>query len=291
LSGVDRLSTTAWVTLVHPLFYALPGWLAHGVFLFVQRWLMGFFAFLLLRDALKLRPLHAAVGAMAYTLVHLEQGEIRLMHLLNEPGLPLLIWAFWKVTADRFTWGGVLFMVAIGVVVGLSMDPVAAMPFFFPAALLFAWIVRDDFVDKRSYLRLLVLVGLCGLIAVPFKIPWLQALLQNAPFGHRADWDAGLGMRDAVVMLVKSRLFFMAGWWFILLLAVPWFFTRSLRGRANVGLLVLLFLGLVVGPVLQALVYVYGDVIGFMRGMDFSRFKPARAVCAGGRRRLGIGGA
>lgn len=291
LCGLDRMSSTAWITLVHPFFIAFPGWLAHGLFLFFQRWIMGFFAFLYFRDALRFRPPHAALAAMAYTLVHLEHGEIRLMHLFNEPGFPLLLWAFHRVPAQQFRISGMLGMIVLGLFIGLSMDPVAAMPFFFPTALLLALITRDDLLEKSDVARLLGMVVLCGLVTLPFKIPGLQALLANAPMGHRADWDAGLGLKDALLQLASVKVLFLARWWLALLLAVPWFFTRCLKTRNDVAILTLLLVGLFLGPVLQALVYVFGDQLGFLRGFSMLRFDRVAplallAAAAGGLRVL-----
>ena len=85
MSGVDRFATTAWVNL-HRLFcLVMPAWLAHGLFIFVQRFVAGYFTCRLLREAFSVPPVVSILAGAAYTMISLEHGEMRLMHNLNEP--------------------------------------------------------------------------------------------------------------------------------------------------------------------------------------------------------------
>jgi hypothetical protein len=271
LGGLDRFAGTAWLAAHQPFFLFLPAWLAHGAFIALQRFLAGYFTFRFLRDALRVRPVFALLAGAAYPLIHAENGELRLMHVFNEPGLPVLLWGFACIPAAPARAALPRFLL-LSLLVGSGMGMVDAMPFFVPVAFAVGWLLR---ADTRQLGGTLVYTawsaGVC-LLALPWKIPGLRALLANAEFSHRADWVAGLGWRDALLQLAGPRLLWLVGWWLVALLALPWLLTFWRWRRPDFAALLLLAAGLFLGPLVQALAYQYGDHLGVLRGVNWFRF-------------------
>lgn len=270
LGGIDRFSGTAWLAAHHPFFLAFPPWLAHGLFILLQRFLAGYFTFRLARDAMKLPAGPALLAGLAYPLVQAENGEMRLMHVFNEPGFPLLVWAFWRLPSGPRAIPGAL---ALSLFIGLGMGAVDAMPFFIPVAYVAAWLLREDTRTPGGWLVYTAwITGIC-LLALPWKIPGLLALAGQAATSHRADWEAGLGWRAGLRQLAAARLPWLAGWWFALAAALAWLlpFWRW-RTRRDAALAWLLFSGLLLGPLTQTLAWTLSEHLGPLNGVNWFRF-------------------
>jgi hypothetical protein len=272
VSGLDRFSSTAWLVAHQPFLMTLPLWLGHGVFIALQRFLAGYFTYRFLREGLRLPPAVGLLAGLAYTLIQAENGELRMMHVFNEPGLPVLLWGFsciparpWKAAVPRY--------VLISLMIGLGMGPVDAMPFFIPVAWLVGWILRDDTRNIRGWLSYTAWITATCLLALPWKIPGIQALLANAEISHRVDWVNGLGWSDAIWHLLPGRVGWLAGWWLPLLLSLAWVvpFWRW-RRRADLASLLLLFAGVALGTLVQVVVYVKSADLGIFKGINWFRF-------------------
>ena len=184
MSGIDRLTTTAWMNGYRMLVLVLPDWLAHGLFMGVQRFLGGFFFCLWLREAFRCGAGPSLVAGMAFTLVHFEYGELRLMHDFNEPGLPMLLWGFHRLSF-RKPLVGILQALALGLFLSLGMDAVGAMPFFVTGAGLVTLILRKEARGGRGF-GLLVLYALVFVAGVVLpRLPTFLAVAANLEWAHR----------------------------------------------------------------------------------------------------------
>lgn len=279
LCGVDRLSNFGGPALFHLPFLWLPAWLAHGMLICLQRWVASYFAFRLLRDVAGSPRSLAIAGGMLYSVTHTDLGEYCFMHMLNEPGLPLLLWLFCRMPADG--WGRAsLWAIGMGVVLGWNMSVITGTAFLLPAAALFAVVVRRDAWRGRGLSRLVMGWSLFLLVsALPQVLP-LWALATEAPMTYRgqsfgggeADWGR----------FFADRLRYLLSWW-AFLPGVLWGLTRLQLRREPVdrALLVLLLTGVVAGPLAVPLKSLMGDHLGFFGGVDFSRFHMVSGLALG----------
>ena len=271
LCGVARKPSTAWINSAQPLFLTLPPWLALGVFTFLQRLAGGWFAFRIARDLFRIPPLLALAAGLVYPLLPCEHGEVRLMHQFNEPGLPFLVWAFARMPVARLA-PAAFCGVGLGVFAGLGMGPVDAMPFFLPAALLMAVVLRTDLDHRRAWIALGVALAACLGVAILIKLPTLLALAEHARLSHRAAWQAPIGFSEALRLHAAGRLKFLVSFWPLTLRTVPFLARLRRRRREDLAVLLLLAASLVLGPLLQSAAWRLGDTGVLIRALDFSRF-------------------
>jgi hypothetical protein len=280
MSGVDRFATTAWINL-HRLFcLVMPVWLAHGLFIFIQRFVAGYFACLFLKRCLKVPPAIAIVAGMAYSLIGLEYGEMRLMHNLSEPGFPLMLYALCAIPL-RASMIPVMF--GVGVIFSLGMDPMGSMPFFIPTSILIALILRKDIWQGKGFLGYVGLVFVFGVGCLSLRIPGIWATLYNAPLSHRSDWQAGLLVEWTFKRLLMLKPVALLPWWGCLALATLWIFDWRKRDRGDVAILVFVFIGVLGGPLIEAGIKSFGDALGPFKGFNFTRFDrtmPLALICA-----------
>ena len=189
-AGTDRLAEGLNRDQDSVLFLFLPGWLAYGLFMWLQRFIAGYFTYRLLRDAFGTDALAAGALGAAYALF--TQGAFgdgswqgfALFDGLALPALPLLLWIV--LLTDRLRLGWAL---AVGAVTGL----------------LYAY-------ASHFFLSVFVVPLVCvvGLFILPHRrrLPWapllsfvafwlagegatLWAAAANTPLSQRGDWGAG----------------------------------------------------------------------------------------------------
>lgn len=270
LGGVDRLSTAALFNIFHLPFLLFPAWLANAVVLWGQRFVMGYFTCRLLRDVLKLDQSVAVLAGMAYTLVMLEHGEMRVMHGLNEAGFPLFLWFVCRIDFTAKFWGAKT--LGLGLLLGMSMDPISAMPFILSSGLLFALVVREDGRRWKCLVTLAVfaLVFLAGYL--PILLQNLGAAASNAGASHRADWGHFNSFWHDVFLLNRATPGMVVRWIGAAALGAFWFLRKPWSSREGVAVLLLLFFAWIPGPLLKAGALQMRDVLGVLNGFDWTRY-------------------
>ncbi len=168
VSGTDRLGSGLSRDLDTFLFVVLPGWLAYGLFMWLQRFLAGFFLFRLLRDWRNVSPAAAACVSCAYALFtqphyNMSWTGFALYDGLALPGLPLVLYLLFRCERWRprcrypaIAAAGLLyalsshfflavFCVAAAVVLAMAAFPHRSRRYFWVAPLLFAaaWFVGE----------------------------------------------------------------------------------------------------------------------------------------------------
>lgn len=106
VSGTDRLASGFSAGFDTLLFASLPGWLAYGLFMWLQRFLAGLFFYRLLREWKDVTPLAAAAVGCAYALFtqpHVNMGwtGFALYDGLALPGLPLALYVLFRAARWR----------------------------------------------------------------------------------------------------------------------------------------------------------------------------------------------
>ena len=213
MGGVDRLATGP-VKLDVLMFTILPGWLAYGVFIWLQRFVAGYFMFRLLTDDLHLNTRPAILAGLAYSLfaqatINQQWDGFTLYDGLALPGLPFYLWAVSRLNLKRRVWP---FLLATALGVGLSFSSQFAFVLFL-IPVIFAWF--GFVVPKRGWKFWAILTTFIAAWLLA-ESPVLWAGFLNAPLSQRANWipdsplSAGLVgqlafvfglIRDNVVMI------------------------------------------------------------------------------------------
>jgi Protein of unknown function (DUF6044)/Bacterial membrane protein YfhO len=191
LAGINTWAGGGAIPVNMLFFFALPGWLAYGLLMFVQRLIAGYFAYRLLRDELDASEFAAMWSGFFYALFHqaaLDVGStgFTLSDALLIPGIPFLLWIAGRAARRSRRWF-LLAAAGIGALTALT-GVYAFAPFVFLLLLgWFLWLSRDSDRTLRDAV-------FAGAIAIGtwllLSLPTLYEAKTNVPGSHRADWSS-----------------------------------------------------------------------------------------------------
>jgi hypothetical protein len=106
--GLDRLAEGNSLEFINILFYALPGWLAYGIFMFLQRFIAGIFTYKLLNKHLGVRRIVALFPAMFYALwsqsrFNNSQEGFTVPNSFSLAGIPMVLFFFGEISKQYLT--------------------------------------------------------------------------------------------------------------------------------------------------------------------------------------------
>ncbi len=170
------------------LFALLPGWLAYGAVMYVQRFVAGYFFFRLLRDDARIGAGVAFAAGLAYSLyyqpgIHYQWDGFQLFEGLGLPALPLLLWGLHRLhdmrSPLRYVWAA-----AGGIALAMSANYFQAI--FFPLVVIF-WFTCICRVLDRKMLGLSDGDGIClagDASAADFGGLAVRAAFASRGYGH-----------------------------------------------------------------------------------------------------------
>lgn len=277
-TGVDLQALELPTPLEWAAFGLLPGWLAYGGILLLQRFVAGWFMHRLLTERLGVGNVVAAIAGATYALfwqpaINLASTGFTLSDGLWLAGLPFILWAV--TGSGRYRVGASL---AVGAAIGLTSSPFGAI---FMIPLLVIWIVT---MAPRPWRGMLVSVSAVVAAFVVLSVVPLAAGLANSAASHRAHWPlvSPLSSPESGAQMAASLI---ASNPVQLTLALGGLFGAVQERRRLAGLLLVLgsILGFVaVYPLLHARV---ADWLGPFAGFQFDRIYllvPFLAAVAGG---------
>lgn len=185
LMGADRLAMGFQNKADLLFFFLLPGWLAHGLILWVQRFVAGYFMHRLLAERFGVGALASLSGGILYALfsqpaINQQWAGFSLYDGLALPALPLVLWALGRIL-DREGAKGILIAGVLGA--GYSL----VSHFFYTVFILPLILLWFPLVEGRTKGLFAVLAAFAlGWVAV--EAPFLWASAVQAPFGHRRHW-------------------------------------------------------------------------------------------------------
>ena len=154
-------------------FLFLPGWLATGFVMWLQRFIAGYFTFRLLRETLRLDSYSSIYAGLAYSLLATYpfsgfQFGFPMYYGLSIPGISFFIWALSRLNENRRS----SYMIAFCVGALFSLTTNVAFGFFILPVIIF-WFL---FVIPRLNLKfwLMVLIFMMGFLI--FESPLLWAI-------------------------------------------------------------------------------------------------------------------
>lgn len=263
LSGNDTILGSHIFDLDSLPFVFLPGWLAYGLVMWLQRFIAGYFTFRLLKETLNIDAISALYAGLAYSLYanFPQTGPplgFPLFYGLVIPGISFFIWALARLNEHKkssylLAFGiGVIFSITTNVGFGIFILPV-----------IFFWFL---FVKPRLTLKFwfLVLIFIIGFLV--FESPILWAMSLNAPLSHRAYWNLA---EPAGPELMKG-LFAKD----LILLGISVLGLVASRGRFRplvafvVAILCSLVFVIIIYPFFSNYIHPH---LGFLRGFQFDR--------------------
>lgn len=283
MGGTDRVADYGIPSLFDYLAMLVPVQGAYVLMMFLQRFIGTAFTFLFLRRVFGIGVPWAAAAGLAFSL-GLTRGtstgaEWVFFHFLQEPGFPLLLYAFcrlpltpWRPAALRFA--------ALGLLMAMTMNLEIGLLFTLPCAYLFALMARADVRRPADALRLTALVFLAGLMVLLYLAPHLWAAVLNSPESSRAIMQAQKRTYGWASLRVLKMLQAMAPQ---ALLALVWLVRLRWRARREVALLVLLLLTFVGGWYARPFGQQLWTYFPFLSGFFFDRlalYGPFCLICA-----------
>jgi len=286
-SGADRLSLGFISDIDVLLFSFLPGWLAYGLIMWLQRFVAGYFTYRLMRDSLNIDLLPAFIAAVIYSFfsqdaINHQWAGFTLYDRLALPGIPFLLWIFSRLDPSRmkthYIYGGLL-----GVL--LSLTSHYSYIIFILPVLLF-WFI---FITPRSRISFWSMLGLFVFSCVLTELPDLWSGLINGPLSHRGQWsnelfltvqwtDLFLESIGLVKALIRDNLLSMS------LLFVGFYFASHKDSRlvALAGAILFIFGFTIIHQTLGGILI---PKMGWLSGFRFSRLTldiPFLCAVAGG---------
>lgn len=202
LSGNDTTLGSYIFELDSLPFVFLPGWLATGLVMWLQRFIAGYFTFRLLKETLNLTAFSAIYAGLAYSLLANypatgSQLGFPIYYGLGIPAISFFIWALSRLNEHKkasyfFAFGiGGLFSITTSVGFGIFVLPVIIFWFLF--------------VVPRLTLKFWSMVLIFIIVFLVFKSPLLWAISLSAPLSHRAFWT--LNITDPAGSMLIQKLF------------------------------------------------------------------------------------
>lgn len=285
VAGTDRAAEGMARDLDALLFALLPGWLAYGLFMWLQRFIAGYFLYRLLREWRHVDPLAAGAIACAYALfmqpyINMGWTGFALYDGLALPGLPALCYLLFRSRRwpARYRYPAVA---AGGLALGFTSHFFIALFCVLVVVVLGLTVLPDDGASRRlAWIAPLVL----GAAWFAAELPILWAAAANADASHRAGHAllAADGARTSGAWLRRFLLSNLPGLLLTLLALVLGAWRRSWRVMLLVG-----FVGVTIALVgewafLRDHVVVH---LGPLSGFRFDRLLvvlPFLALLAGG---------
>jgi hypothetical protein len=272
LAGVDQTPVTSFADLDGWLFAVLPGWLAYGLVMLLQRLLAGYFTYRLLRDRLKAGGLASLCAGLVYALfsqptINEAWAGFTLYDGLYLALVPAILWAL----DDRSGWSSrirLLVAACLGLLLGFSSTYALAV---FVLPVLAVWLlVRRRRASWLQTLWVFVLFAAGWLIA---EAPALWSSLLNADESQRvARSVVDLSVRTAISNQVHFVISCVSDNQLMVEAALLGLIAVRLRSRAIIGWLIgaaAIFAVVLASGLSQTALRAY---LGPLAGFEFDRF-------------------
>jgi hypothetical protein len=282
IAGGERLGQGLTSEIDILLFALLPGWLAYGLVMWLQRFVAGYFTYRLLGHQFGLGGLWATYAGLTYALfsqraINGSWAGFTLYDGLALPGLPFLLWALMSIQQGQsrrsYVW-------AIGLGSLLSVTVHFALGIF----ILFVLVIWFLASAPRRHVRTWGLLASLLIGWVGFEFPVLWASLSQGPISHRANWDMSGSAFDQSRKLALAGNLIRGNIW-PLMVALGGYLASRARDRRLWALLSGLFLALLFIGNYLTLYSALDQHLSFLSGFNFDRLYlaiPFLAAAAGG---------
>lgn len=198
LAGVDRIAEANSLDLTNLLFLALPGWLAYGLLLIIQKFVAGYFTYKVLRE-FSASALYAFVPALFFAAYFQPQinnqfDGFAMHYSLGIPATAMVIYILWRINKVRDL--SLAKTMALSALAGVGFSLVSNFAFtLFLFPILVLWFFA--FHDKAHWKRL-------GVVLLAFSFGWfLLETLEIIP-SFWAAWDSHRNLRGSCLAPAPS---------------------------------------------------------------------------------------
>jgi hypothetical protein len=265
LVGTDRFAQADSLGVLDGLFVLLPDWLAYGFLMFLQRFVAGFFMYLLFHRQLRVSSL------VSQNQINGQFEGFTVYDSLVMPGVPLILYALGLLVQRKeraFTWG-----VVYAFLIGLVFANISAFLFsLFIFPLILIWLLAILPLHRRNSLVIFgaFLVGwfsleIFSLFATYYFSGYSQRVYRDSCIGPGSVFDIPNAL-SLIVFKPSNALFLLAGFFGLIV-------ERQKETRNRIAAVLVLvvgyfllsqyFPGFACGPY---------NVFGIPRGLNYSRF-------------------
>lgn len=271
VAGLDMLASgTGYAAQLDSVpFFFLPGWLAFGLIMVLQRFVAGYFTYRLFKESLNLSASVSLFAGAAYAIYFPfveydgRLGGFALYDGLGLPGLPFILWALTRLD-ERPGYLAFLGSAALGLLLSLNYFYVYSV-FLFPVVIF--WFIFITPKKRPVFWGMILLFCLAWLLG---EVPVLWASLLNAPLSGRGEWDPYkiYSLRSyAINAWIQLKLHFMP-----LCFAFMGLIFSKERDRRLKPLLSAIFLSLVCYAAYPLVLRLAAGYMGPLRGFNLIRF-------------------
>ena len=184
-SGVDAASQALvpFSNLNSTLFIILPGYLAYGILMFLQRFLASYFTYRLCKDILNLSTIPSIFAGILFSLLNFSTYSFTIYHQLGLPAVPFILWSLEKII-QKETLKKYLALILFSLLVGFSTYFAHSTPYLFIFVLVWFLMLRK--ITNRHLIFSLAIFFACVLIVQAESI---LATFMNSSFSQRSSWD------------------------------------------------------------------------------------------------------
>lgn len=278
LAGVDRTAQGEGLGVLDALFVLLPGWLAYGSLMFIQRFIAGYFTYKVLTKHLGIAPLLALFPAFFYSLfsqnqINLQFDGFTVYDGLGSPALPMMLYTLGYLAADKKKrlWLTAFLAFGLGLVISSASSFVLSI-FFFPIIIFWLLIIypgwrRSCWIVFGAFVFGWLVLETPEIIATFLLSPISQRSLRESCTGVAVGTFASLpNFLRAYVFKPDNIPALLAG---VAGLALWRPKTADRRGFAILGLLLSF---VVLSFFLPLVICSSYNPIGFVKGFNYSRF-------------------
>lgn len=173
LCGYDRYGSIKylgnifyWLILLTPNLQS-----AYVLLMLLQRFIAGYFMFILCRDVLRVKPITAIAAGLLYPLATVPT-PFTYFHSLGIPGLPLFILLLERISESDKLYLKVSLALLTGLLIGISNSLTFSLPF--SISLIIFWFI---FISRSSFRKYALPLLIVFIMAILIKTPQITQLL------------------------------------------------------------------------------------------------------------------
>lgn len=278
LAGVDRTAQGESLGVLDALFMLLPGWLAYGALMFIQRFVAGYFTYKVLTKHLGVAPLLALFPAFFFSLfsqnqINLQFDGFTVYDGLGSPALPMMLYALGFLAADKKKriWLTAFLAFGFGLVISSASSFVLTI-FFFPVIVFWLLVIYPGW-QRSSW----IIFGAFVLGWLVLETPEIIATFLLSPDSQRSLRESCTGV---AVTSFASLPNFLSYYIFkydnypalLVGLAGLAVWKPKHSNRKVIAILGLLLSYIFLSFYLPGIVCSANNPIGFVKGFNYSRF-------------------
>jgi len=161
-------------------FILLPGWMAYGILMFIQRFLASYFTYKLAKEYLNFKQFPSIIAGLIFSLLNFSMYSFTLYHAFGLPALAFIIWSLEKINVKKKSTSFV-YLLCFGILIGFCNYFVYFTPYLLP--FIFFWFL---YIRNQTSKRLILNLFIFSLGTLLPMIPNILATIYNSQLSQRA---------------------------------------------------------------------------------------------------------